>query len=342
MFIKGQDFEVLQSQLPSTGNLVAGFDTTVPASFMADNQTTFKVKVKYRGNTSIHWRYPKKSWRINFKGKNSLNNLTSFDLIIPEDRGLVLEHLSNFRAKKLGLLAPDSWFVNLKINQKSQGVYYVTERIDEDFIDRLELTGTLFGEKDDLRYWSSPLYDNPDHWRTYPEDEHHPDFKYLGQLLILIKNPNTTTEELLNLVDLDNFLNWQVHSLLMASFAQENTRNNRLFYNYQIKKFQFIPWDTGSRHESYEDLDRLYHPLVDKLLSDPNLKAERNKRLKEYISSSKNQQEDLTFFENSLKQIYVPLMQDNVKFYANLKYLLDIKTYRLWMNQHFDNLLRQL
>ena len=158
----------------------------------------------------------------------------------------------------------------------------------------------------------------------------------------MINQPDTTTQELLTLIDLDNFLNWQVHSLLMASFAQEGFRNNRLFYNHRINKFQLIPWDTGSRHESYQDLDRLYNPLADRLLADLDIRTKRNKRLESYISNPDNLTKDLDFFETSWNQIRIPLMQDNVKFYPNIKYLLDIKTYRSWLTKHFDNLLNQL
>lgn len=344
LFIKGNDLETLQeplNQAQQNDTIMVDFNQ-VPATFISDNNETYKVNIRYRGNTAIHWAFPKKSWRISFRGKDSLNQIKTFDLIIPEDRGLIMEHLANFRAKKLNLLFPDSWFINLNINQKSQGVYYVTERMDEDFIARRGLSGTLFGEKDNPDAWSASLYSSIDLWRVYPEDKFNPDFKYLKQLLDLVNDQNTTTAELLQLVDLDNFLHWQVHGLLMASFAQEKTRNNRLFYNHKINKFQLIPWDTGSRHESYEDLDRPYNPLADKLLADNQIRSARNNLLKEYLTDPNNLTEDIAFFETTLKQIYLPLMKDNVKFYANIKYLNDIQIYRRWLLQHFENLLKQL
>ncbi len=344
LLIKDNDLVNLQNlinQARKSNFTMVNFDQ-VPAVFISDTGETYNVKVRYRGNNDNHWNYPKKSWRVSLTGKDQINQLKSVDLIIPEDRGLILEHLANFRANKLNLLSPDSWFVNLYINQKSQGVYYATEKIDENFISRRNLAGTLFGEKDTINNWSAPIYSSIQFWRTYPEDENNPDFKYLEQLLNLINNPDTAAGELLNLIDLDNFLNWQVHGLLMGSFAQGTTRNIRLFYNHELGKFQLIPWDTGSRHDSYEDLNRLYNPLADRLLADPDILAQRNQLLKDYIANPDNLNEDMDFFEMNLKQIYIPLMQDNNKFYANIKYLLDIKSYRLWMQQHFNNLLNQL
>lgn len=344
LFIKGNDLEALNQSVPRNpdiASLMAGFNLSVPAVFIDETGMEHNVKVRYRGNHVVHWGYPKKSWRIRFNKDDLYKGLRSIDLIIPEDRGLVLEHLANFRAKKLSLPYPDSWFANLKINQKSQGVYYVTEKIDEKFISKRALTGTLFGEQDYKDEYAN-IFDGPQFWRTYPEDPHHPDFKYLKQLLSLINDSSATTDQIMELVDLDSFINWQVHGLLMASFTQNVHRNNRLFYNHQINKFQLIPWDVGQRHDVYEELDRLYNPLADKLLSDQSVRHLRNQRLREYLQNPDNLSQDLEFFETSINQLFVPLMQDSVKFYANLKHLKDIKIYRTWMHSHFDNLLTLL
>jgi len=344
LFIKGNDLDKLFQSIPNPQKtpIVAGFNTRVPAIFVSDLGNQYKVRLKYRGNTATHWAYNKKSFRLRFSDGKSFKNLNTIDLIIPEDRGLVLEHLANFRAKKLNLLAPVSWFANLKINQKSQGLYYLTERIDQDFILNRQLNGTLFGEKDDINNWNANIYQDENLWRTYPEDPHHPDFKYLKQLLELINDPSSTTQEILSLLDLDNFLAWQVHSLIMASHNQNQSHNNRLFYNHEIKKFQFIPWDTGQQQIDAFTLDQPYHPLVDRLLQDEIIKKKRDQLLLDYINNPQNLSEDKDFFQTALDSVYVPLIQDNQKFYPNLKYLLDINSYKDWIDQHFNNLVNQL
>jgi spore coat protein CotH len=344
LFVKGQDLDQLFRSLPDPNQtrFVASFDVWVPGVFIADGEN-YKVKIRNRGNGAVHWANPKKSWRVKFTGGKTYRGLKTIDFIIPEDRGLVLEQLANFRAKKLGLLSPDSWMGILKINQKTHGLYYITEKIDNDFLVRRQLSGTVFGERDDLEGgWNTLIYTDSHYWATYPEDKTNPDYQYLQQLIDLLNNPKTSVAELLNLVDLDNFLAWQVHGLLMASFAQDAYHNNRLFYNHEIKKFQLIPWDTGDRHDSYEDLDRQYNPLVERLLSDSEIKNQRNQLLKSYLTDPQQKQEDLDYFNTALEAIRIPLLKDNLKFYANIKYLMDIKKYQSWMATHFDNLLRQL
>ena len=344
LFIKGKNLEILQLSLPDpvTTPVVIEHNQEVPAVFVDPQGLEHNVKVRFRGYGAVHWAQPKKSWRIIFSGGDTFNGLASLDLIIPEDRGLVFEHLANFRAGKLGLLAPDSWFANLTINQQSQGVYYVTEKLDEAFFTRRNLTGTLFGEKDQSETWNVNIYESVDRWRTYPEDPNHPDFKYLKQLLDLVNDPGSSAQEVFQLLDKDSFLAWRVHSLLMASLHQDKSHNNRLFFNHQTKKFVLTPWDTGDRTSTLVDIDETFNPLAIKLLQDPQVKAERNRRLAEYLNDPVNRSQDLEFFENSWQSLQVPLMQDTNKFHPDLKYLLDIKNYRLWMLDHFDNLNRQL
>ena len=345
LFIKGNDLEELQLELPTNPEenpVMAGFNVEVPAVFIDPDNKEYKVDVRFRGNGAIHWAQVKKSWRITLSGNQVFNDLNSFDLIIPEDRGLILEHLANFRAKKLGLLSSDSWFINLILNQKPQGIYYVTERLDERFFSRRNLTGNLFGEKDQLNPWNANIYQDIKHWRTYSEDDHHPDFKYLKQLLDLVNDSQSTPEQIFTLLDKDSFLNWEVHRLLMASLHQGKSHNNRLFFNHKLNKFQLVPWDTGDRTTISEDINLSYNPLTNKLLQSPQLKSERNQRLKNYVDDSNNLKQDLAFFNQTLNTVESDLIKDTNKFYPTFKYLLDIKAYTNWMNQHFDNLKSQL
>jgi len=345
LFIKGSDLEKLEKELPSNPekqSIMTQFTAQAPAVLVDPSGTEHKVEVRFRGDLAVHWAERKKSWRILLKNNDTFNSLNSFDLIIPEDQGLVLEHLANFRAKKLNLYSPDSWFANLKLNQSSQGIYYFTERLDEDFFIRRNLIGTLFGEKDQLDPWNVNIYQDAKYWRTYPEDPHNPDFKYLKELLEMINNPQSTSEEIFQLIDKDSFLNWQVHSLLMASLHQDQSHNSRLFFNHQSQKFELIPWDTGNRTSVSEDINLSYNPLAIRLLADPQVKAERNQRLKTYLDNPDNQVEDLAYFNQAVDLLKIALIKDTNKFHPTIKYLLDLKQYRLWMGQHFDNLKHQL
>lgn len=337
------DLLSLESTLPdpSQTHLVQSFNQQTEATFIDNQGQSYQVKIKYRGNNATHWAYLKKSYRITFTKDNQFKDLKSIDLIIPEDRGLVLEHLANFRAKKLNLLAPNSWFATLSINQANPSLYYVTEKLDQDFFQRRNLTGTLFGEQDDINNWNQNIFEGVQYWRAYPDKKKNPDWQYLNQLLELLNDPNTTTDQILQLLDLDSFLNWQIHSVLMGSLHQDQSHNNRLFFNHQLEKFQLIPWDTGQREMVSSNLTDFIHPITNLLLKDPDILAKRNQLLLDYLSSSYPVQ-DIEFVNNSLDQIYISILQDNLKFYPNLKYLKDIKNYRRWTEQHLIKLKNQL
>jgi hypothetical protein len=334
----------LESSLPNPQqtHLIQKHDQEISATFIDDQGTPYQVKLKYRGNSAVHWAFPKKSYRIIFTNESPFKNLTSIDLIIPEDRGLIFEHLANYRAEKLGLLAPQSWFGTVSINHHNPSLYYLSEQLNQSFLDQRNLKGTLFGEKDDINNWNQNIYQNSDRWQTSSNLKKNPDYKYLDQLLSLIDDQSSTSEQVLQLLDLDNFLNWQAHSVLMSSLHQDQSHNNRLFFNHQIQKFQLIPWDTGQREMVSEDLNSFHHPITDKLLLDPDILEKRNQILRNYLDNPIQVNQDTKFFNNSLKKIYTPLLQDDSKLHPNFKYLNDIKKYRQWLNSYFKKLRLQL
>lgn len=337
------EFLNLEASLPdpTQTSLVQSFATQIPATFTSDQGKSYSVKLKIRGNNATHWAYDKKSYRLTFPKDNHFKDLPSIDLIIPEDRGLVLEHLANFRAKKLGLLAPDSWFATVTINQNSPSLYFISEKLDQDFFERKNSSGTLFGENDDIDNWNQDIYESSEHWRAYPDKKKNPDWQHLDQLLSLINDPSTTSKKLLELLDLDSFLSWQAHSVLMNSLHQDQSHNNRLFFNHQLKKFILIPWDTGQREMVSQNLTDFTHPITDILLKNPEILEKRNQLLLSYLNSDKPTK-DIEFIQKHLDQIYLPLLQDQQKFYPNLKYLNDIKNYRVWAKNHFTVLQDQL
>ena len=65
----------------------------------------YNIEFKYRGDSENHWIYPKKSIRLSILDNQKFNDMTSFHLILPEDRGYISEDYSHYIAKKLGVEA---------------------------------------------------------------------------------------------------------------------------------------------------------------------------------------------------------------------------------------------
>lgn len=342
LLIDPLDLITLEESLPQSNQvkLVAGFDQKASATFIDDQNQSYSVKLSYRGNNALHWAHPKKSYRIEFDSPDTFKNLHTIDLIIPEDRGLALEHLANYRAKKLNLLAPDSWFANLSLNHQPVSFYYVTEKIDQHFLAKRNLSGVLFKEKDSVSSWNQSIYQDVNNWQVDPDNQLATN--NLKQLIAILNNQDSNSEDLTLLIDLDNFLAWQVHSVLMASIHQDQSHNNNLVFNEKINKFQFIPWDTGQRDMISQKLNKPYHPVVDFLLTDPDIVKKRDELLNNYLAKQINYQSDVDIFNQTINQIKIPLIQDKQKFHPNIKYILDIKHHQNWLTNYQDILKAQL
>ena len=94
----------------------------------------YKVNVKYHGDTPHHWARKVKSYQIKTDRGEYANNMRRFSLIIFEDR-LFTAKIARILAQKLGLADIRDDIVILKINGVVQGVYYLQERLDVNFLE---------------------------------------------------------------------------------------------------------------------------------------------------------------------------------------------------------------
>ncbi|NQU77213.1 CotH kinase family protein, partial [Candidatus Falkowbacteria bacterium] len=137
----------------------------------------YKVSVRFRGDSPVHWAYPKKSWRVKIDKdevfeKGFINGMREFNFIVGEDRSFISEQLNNYRASKLGLLTPPSEFVDLKINGKHQGAYYLSEQWGEEFLERNKIKSdiNLYGESALLGLVDENMFTYLENFRKYTED----------------------------------------------------------------------------------------------------------------------------------------------------------------------------
>src|SRR3989344_1072327 len=163
--IKEENLEKLARQLPSDDLAIFDSGEMIPvrAKFKADGKT-YDAKIKYRGTTSRHWSYPKKSIRVKFEDGETFRGLSEINLVVPDSRGYIIEAFNNYRAKKMGLVAPEDDFINLVINGEHFGVYYLIEGWDENFLAKNNIAKTnLYGEET----FNDDLYKNPQAWTKY-------------------------------------------------------------------------------------------------------------------------------------------------------------------------------
>lgn len=330
--LKPEDLIKLNVNLPQGGDkLTEQYKKTVSGDFAA-NDFTFPVKVRYRGDNPNHWQFNKKSWRINFD-KQLFFNQNSLNLILPEDRYFFIEPWVAHMGKKLGLVTPELSFVSLVVNGKSQGVYLQAEQWGKTFLENYGLSGDadLYGEAD----FDEPvadLYSDVSNFKKYTADPAKPaeNTDNLAQLLDLINNASDEefNRRLPQIVDLNNFFHWQAQAALAFSYSQKMSHNLVAYFNPDLKKFQFIPWDVAMSDNTPVNPDVNYNPLMTRVLANPDYMYRRNQVLWNYVKDQSNLDEDLAYYDRLYQATRGAFYRDSQKIFPNLDFDLTVKKHR--------------
>jgi hypothetical protein len=297
----------------------------VPAKATYNNRE-YKVKVRFRGDNSIHWEADKKSYLIKFDSEDPLEGgVRRLSFIIPDDRKFAVEHFNNYRAEKLGLMYPNSDFAILKINGKDYGPYFLIENWSEEMLAKWEVpdVSNFYGGTDPVVWFNKVVFDeiweNLGMWEKMQSDDKF-NFDHYSEVYKLLDLVNNASDEEFNesifyLIDKDNFFNWVVHQNLSSSTHQAGA-NLRMFFNNAVGKFYFIPWDVDN-FPVIENIDTFYSQLVSRVLSNPEYTHERNKRLWNYVGNKDNLEEDLKEYDKIYNDIKVAIYKDRTKIYTN-------------------------
>ena len=330
----------------ATGLLTDEYNIWAPAS-LNYNGNTYQVKVKYRGDRVTHWNSHKKSLSIKFDNSSIPGQNNRLTLIIPEERNYLGAAFSKHVANKLGLMVQSDDFVTASINGEDLGLYYTTEQLDADFLQsRSRPLGNLYSDQYGNVPWSKQiqLFKNIKDWKkmvSYPSAPD--DTADLERLINWVQHPISPP----TMINEDSFLNWQVHSLLLGNFTQDNTHNLKLYSNPQTQQFEFIPddisfsSDVSSFFPYCTMFDTSYNQLVSALLIDPKRLQQRNQILKLYLTNPQNIQEDINYLQTQIDQL-------SAEFFIGEKKSTQLQVrYAMWylpkgLNNWYKHLLQQL
>jgi len=336
--IKEKDFNQLNNNLPDpSGSLTEEYKNFQPAKAEI-NGVKYKVEVRYRGETSTHWLYPKKSWRIRFIEPRIYNGMHELDLIIPHDRGYVLEAFNNYRAEKLGLKVPFSDFMNLTVNGKSNGIYFMVSHWNKETIEKMELASdtNFYGE----RFINEPIYEDIKYWNKYLFNpyEHENDFADLKYLLDLIntKDDKIFESNIFNIIDEDNFFIWWTHQILSGSNHQDWAHNTRLYFDRTLGKFIFIPWDVYIHDLESNNVFSNYNPLISRVLSNDKWRVKILNNLWNYVNDKGNLNEDLKNYDLLVEKNRISFYNDRLKEQGNKALDDEIDGFRALIENNFN------
>ena len=334
--IDQKDLDFLNHNLPPgyVGNTLSDQYKKPVKAKLTVGSTEYDVEVRYRGDTDAHWRDSQKSWLVKIKGGDMVNGMRSFHLIIPVDRFYLLEDLNMYRAKKMGLDAIQSSFLNLFINGKREGVYWQIEDFGIDLMNRMniELPVNLYESKEfaELDPSIKDPFTNIEAWKQLITDPNTGrDSTTLEKLIELVNNPDDAYfyQHIVDLVDMENFYNWQINQALVNSTHQSGI-NMRLYVDHKTQKFKFIPWDVSYGETPIDSTEQAYNTLVTRILKNPEFLKERNKRLWNYVSDPKNLEDDLQHYDELDAATEIDFYKDNNKVESNLAYRKKITSIR--------------
>ncbi len=277
----------------------------------------YNAEVRLRGETSPHWAYEKKSWRIELD-KKKIFDVSTLEFIVASDRFYVVEQFNNARARKMGLLVPDSQYANLTINNKDFGVYFVSERIADDFVTRHELPEetVIYGETDLNR----TIYENAGLWKINAGEESEVGF---GPLITLIDAMDIEDDEkfykrLKELVNIEKFALWNAHQILAGSEHQDWAHNTRIMYRPDTNLMYFIPWDVEFQplHRA-RPIDRRYNPIINRLINIPEYQIMRAQILWSMVGNDEWVRMDKEMFDEIAGEVTPAAYRDRTKEHTN-------------------------
>lgn len=159
-------FQYLRDQSLKDGYIAEAYKKEeFPARLTLNNQTQ-KIKLGMTGKEArTHLRNPSKwSVQVSVKGNNTIQSMKRFSLLMPNSRGFLTDWLGLSLLKERGLITLRTDFVEVAINGKSAGIFYMEERFDKHLIENnRRREGIIFKLEEQLHpYRESKLLLNPE------------------------------------------------------------------------------------------------------------------------------------------------------------------------------------
>lgn len=230
-----------------------GFESFMDANIL-DRGDFHPVKIRFRGDTSVHWLTEKRSFTL----KTRRSQLWRGYRRLAFSSKTVLEQLLTSRlAQEFDLLAPDTWLSPVYLNDRFYGLYRVLEQVDESMLRRRNrLPGNIYrgdaAERGEyFKGLERSLFLNPYIWdRTAKNDR--PTAPPPDILESWLRDMNGTTVEdhlrFVSRVDRTQIANLLALMLVTGDLFHMSGIHNQFWYEDPVTaKLHPIPWDIELR-----------------------------------------------------------------------------------------------
>lgn len=300
----------------------------------------YAVKIGLRGDSQVHWAHEKKSWSIEFPDDDFFHGMRRLNLNVPESNYFYVGMLNNYRAKKLGILSPDTFFVRVKLNGKDFGVYLAEEDIGQEWLEKKGLSGFIldFMEDDSDEDRSIFADSNAEFWESETMTDIYTPYPLNALRELLLRADEKAFAQLIpSLVDLESFLAWDVITVLSQSREQNDipsSNNFKLFFDVTTGKFSIIPYNVRIREDNEGKFYKDIPLLTQRILAVPEFKKRRDEMLLNYISKESNS--DAEFYDGEFRRTRGEFLSDFRKPVSSSFYLSEVERFRAYVNENFE------
>ena len=201
----------------------------------------YNIKLRVKGDRVLHW-YDKNqtSYRIDLRGNDRIWGLEEFSVQKPITRNYIYEYIFHKLLDANNLIGLKYFFVNLNLNDTSQGIYAVEEGFSKELIERnKKRNGPIFGVEESISL-NYPVieYDlySERYWLSNQSDLINNAYLKLNKL----KNETNVVSEIF---DLEKWATYFAIIDLTGSFHGSIPKSVKLFYNPVTAKFEPIGFD---------------------------------------------------------------------------------------------------
>tara|TARA_B100000686_G_scaffold354574_1_gene465531 strand:- start:5926 stop:8541 length:2616 start_codon:yes stop_codon:yes gene_type:complete len=218
------------------------------------------AKISLHGTNMSHWSRSKKSIDVKInKGEPYFNRMRKFSLLIPDSLGYLLPLMTSKVTRELKLLSPETYLVRGSFNGRNLGLYFLEEKVDNDFLERqgkpndviIKLSDNwaedhytnFFGIVDPQGHHITPLDHEIGNLADVKSDKAELVYAATGRLFRFLKASNLMG--LRSILDLDAFARHETYRTLFGKSHDAAGDNLRLTYSLMDGKFRPVARSEG-------------------------------------------------------------------------------------------------
>lgn len=230
-----------------------GFDQFIDASVLR-GKVFHPVKVRFRGDTSVHWLTEKRSFTLKTRRSELYKGYRRLGF---SSKGVLSQYVTSRLAREFDLLAPNATIAPVYLNDRFYGVFRVSELVDASFLRRHgRLPGNIYrgdtaGRGEYFKGIERGLFLNPHIWDRVASNDR-PTAPPADAIERLVRDVNGTTFEdhlrLMSRLDRDEVHNLLALMLLTGDLFHMSGVHNQFWYEDPSSGLMHqIPWDIELR-----------------------------------------------------------------------------------------------